>query len=151
MKVTDRRQTQTLIRESTPQRQHSNFQTEYNIWSRVPEWTYWLTDWLTVCRNMTLTFEKTVSDSKWLCVWVRGCACVCARACVCMLLVMLYKILITTVLCFMYICFFSFTLMLNLCPWALESARKQIRNELNYYSESTYFVHLKFARHNTSI
>jgi hypothetical protein len=35
-----------LVREGTPQRQHSNFQTENNIWSQVPEWT-WHQDILT--------------------------------------------------------------------------------------------------------
>jgi hypothetical protein len=40
-----------LVREGTPQRQHSKFQTENNIWSQVPEWTWhqdWLTDWPSV-------------------------------------------------------------------------------------------------------
>jgi hypothetical protein len=51
MTVTDRRQTRSLVREGATQRQHSNFQTEYNIWLRVPEWTWHqdiLTDWPSV-------------------------------------------------------------------------------------------------------
>jgi hypothetical protein len=65
MKVTDRRQTRPLVREGTPQRQHSNFQTEYNIWSQVPEWTWHhdiLTDWPTV--------RPSVVTWLWLWLWV---------------------------------------------------------------------------------
>jgi hypothetical protein len=40
LKVTDRRQTRPLVGEGAPQRQHSNVQTEYKIWSRVPGWTW---------------------------------------------------------------------------------------------------------------
>jgi hypothetical protein len=45
------RQTRPLVGEGAPQRQHSNVQTEYDIWSRVPEWTWHhdiLTDWSSV-------------------------------------------------------------------------------------------------------
>jgi hypothetical protein len=66
MKVTDRRQTRPLVREGSPQRQHSNFQTEYNIWSRVPEWTWFhdiLTDWLT-------DWPSVVT---WLWLWLWAC------------------------------------------------------------------------------
>jgi hypothetical protein len=55
MTVTDRRQTRPLLREDAPQRQHSNFHKENNIWSRVPEWT-WHWHRLTVSR-------------KWLRIW----------------------------------------------------------------------------------
>jgi hypothetical protein len=52
MTVTDRRQTpSSRHREGAPQRQQSNFQTENNIWSHVPEWTWHqdvLTDWPSV-------------------------------------------------------------------------------------------------------
>jgi hypothetical protein len=50
--VTKKRQTRPLVREGAPQRQHSNFQTESNIWSQVPELTRHQ-DILTVSRNMT--------------------------------------------------------------------------------------------------
>jgi hypothetical protein len=78
MTVTDRRQTRPLVREGSPQRQHGKFQTENNIWSQVPEWTWhqgilinwpsvvtWLWLWLAAlpmvtlkispCTNVTLT------------------------------------------------------------------------------------------------
>jgi hypothetical protein len=46
--VTDRRQTRPLVKKGAPQRQHSNFQTENNIWSQVQSErdtkTYRLTD-----------------------------------------------------------------------------------------------------------
>jgi hypothetical protein len=61
--VTDRRQTRPLVREGASQRQHSNFQTEYNIWSRVPEWTWHqdiLTDWPSVVT--------------WLWLWLYLCS-----------------------------------------------------------------------------
>jgi hypothetical protein len=51
MTVTDRKQTRPLVRESAPQGQHSNFQTENNIWSQVTEWIWHqdiLTDWPSV-------------------------------------------------------------------------------------------------------
>jgi hypothetical protein len=40
---------------------NSNFQTENNIWSQVPELTPSHTDWLTVSRNMTLTLTVRTS------------------------------------------------------------------------------------------
>jgi hypothetical protein len=64
---TSRRQIWPLIREGAPQRQYSNFQTENNIWSQVPEWTWHqdiLTDWPSVVTWLWL-FE--VSQ----CVWIR--------------------------------------------------------------------------------
>jgi hypothetical protein len=49
--VADRRQTRPLVREGPLHRQHSNFQTENNIWSQVPEWNRHqdiATDWSSV-------------------------------------------------------------------------------------------------------
>jgi hypothetical protein len=38
LRVTDKRQTRPLVRKGARQRQHSNFQTESNIWSQVSGW-----------------------------------------------------------------------------------------------------------------
>jgi hypothetical protein len=58
--MTDRRQTRPLVREGAKQRQHSNFQTENNIWSLVPEWTRH--------QDMTLTFfELFFKISQFIC------------------------------------------------------------------------------------
>jgi hypothetical protein len=59
MTVTDRRQTRPLVREGAPQIQQSNFQTENNIWSQFPEWTWHqdiLTDWPSVVTWLWLWF-----------------------------------------------------------------------------------------------
>jgi hypothetical protein len=76
MKVTDRRQTRPLIREGTPQRQHSNFQTDYNIWSRVPEWTWHhdiLIDWSSVVTWLWLWLWLVKAHLRWkrngLAIW----------------------------------------------------------------------------------
>jgi hypothetical protein len=50
-----KRQTRPLVREGAPQKQDRNCQAVINIWS-------WLTDWLTVSRNVTLTWL----DLTWL-------------------------------------------------------------------------------------
>jgi hypothetical protein len=70
--VTDRRQTRLLVREGAPQRQHSNFQTEYNTWSRVPEWTWHhdiLTDWPSVVTWLWLWLKchriQETGDYEW--------------------------------------------------------------------------------------
>jgi hypothetical protein len=90
MTVTDRRQTRPLVRDCAPQRQHSNLQTENNIWSQVLEWMWHqdiLTDWSSVvtwlwlwisslCTNVTSKYEDLALqvgslrwDSKiWPCV-----------------------------------------------------------------------------------
>jgi hypothetical protein len=60
-----RKQTRPLVREGAPQRQHSKFQTENNIWSQVPEWTWHqdiLTDWPSVVTWLWL----------WLWLWSWG-------------------------------------------------------------------------------
>jgi hypothetical protein len=61
---TDKWQAWPLVREGAPQRQDSNYQTAtlgeevifgHKSKSGLDTMTYWLTDWLTVSRNVTLT------------------------------------------------------------------------------------------------
>jgi hypothetical protein len=61
MTAKDRRQTRPLVREGAPQRQHSNFQTENNIWTQV---RVNLIQRLTVSRNMTLTLVRISEQRK---------------------------------------------------------------------------------------
>jgi hypothetical protein len=78
--VTDKRQTQPLVREGAPQRQNSNFQTENNIWSQVPEWTrhqdiltdwpsvvtwLWLWRWLVIPNPMPTLFLGEINTGTW--------------------------------------------------------------------------------------
>jgi hypothetical protein len=56
----DQRQTRPLVREGVPEKQDRNCQTVINIWSWAPDGgsTPRLTDWLTVSRNVTLTWHQ---------------------------------------------------------------------------------------------
>jgi hypothetical protein len=55
-----KRQTPPLFSESAPPWQDLTCQAVINIWSWAPDWARhqdWLTDWLTVSRNVTLTLS----------------------------------------------------------------------------------------------
>jgi hypothetical protein len=62
LKLTDKRQARPLVREGAPQRQDSNLQTDLisgrKSHSGLDTKTYWLTEWLTVSRNVTLPFNS---------------------------------------------------------------------------------------------
>jgi hypothetical protein len=60
-------QTRPLVREGAPQKQHRNCQTVINILSWVPDGARHLdllTDWLTVGRNVTLTWPRSESRTR---------------------------------------------------------------------------------------
>jgi hypothetical protein len=78
MTVTDRRQTRPVVREGAPQRHHSNFQPENNIWPQVPDWTWhqdiladrpsvvtWLWLWLWVIQMELVSCRESESESEW--------------------------------------------------------------------------------------
>jgi hypothetical protein len=71
-----KRQTRPLVRENAPQKQDRNCQRVINIWSQAPDGARHqdlLTNWLTISRNVTLTFDfDSSSRQRDTPVWRRG-------------------------------------------------------------------------------